>query len=324
MELESELRALAAEIEWPQTPALRPELAPRRRLMRRDRALVLAVAFVAAVLAAAFAVPQSRGAILRFLGLGAVHVEFVERLPAAQERPLTEGLGPTISKAVARDLLGRPPLLPPLAPAPALHAQDGVVSLLFLHEADPVLLSEIDQLQRSIEERVVLTIARRQPMAVDLREIVGELRVATDLERIGDLAKNNAKRVTALGGDFNPLKLIRGLEHMARLVLTQIKAVLDAYAAHDVQAAMQVWKGDEEVDALCTSLFRELLTYMMEDPRNISFCIHLMFCAKNIERIGDHATNIAETVFYMIEGQQIPDKRPKGDMTTFASATPGT
>src|SRR5947207_5311133 len=152
MELESELRALAAEIEWPQTPALRPELAPRRRLMRRDRALVLAVAFVAAALAAAFAVPQSRGAILRFLGLGAVHVEFVERLPAAQERPLTEGLGPTISKAVARDLLGRPPLLPPLAPAPALHAQDGIVSLLFLHEGNPVLLSEISSRSRLLKK----------------------------------------------------------------------------------------------------------------------------------------------------------------------------
>jgi phosphate transport system protein len=169
----------------------------------------------------------------------------------------------------------------------------------------------------------VLTIARRQPMAVDLREIVSALRVATDLERIGDLAKNNAKRIVVLEGDFNPLKLIRGLEHMARLVLVQIKAVLDAYAAHDVPAAMQVWKGDEEVDALCTSLFRELLTYMMEDPRNISFCLHLMFCAKNIERMGDHATNIAETVFYMIEGQQISDKRPKGDMTSFASIAPG-
>jgi len=180
--------------------------------------------------------------------------------------------------------------------------------------------SEIDQLQRSIEERTVLTIARRQPMAVDLREIVSALRIATDLERIGDLAKNNAKRVAALGGDFNPLKLIRGLEHMARLVLVQIKAVLDAYAAHDLPAAMQVWKGDEEIDALCISLFRELLTYMMEDPRNISFCIHLMFCAKNIERMGDHATNIAETVFYMIEGQQISDKRPKGDVTSFASS----
>jgi phosphate transport system protein len=164
--------------------------------------------------------------------------------------------------------------------------------------------AEIDNLQRVIEERAVLTIARRQPMAVDL-------------------AKNMGKRVAALESDFQPLKLIRGLEHMTDLVTSQVKSVLDAYAAHDLPAAMMVWKGDEEVDAICTSLFRELLTYMMEDPRNISFCIHLMFCAKNIERIGDHATNIAETVFYMIEGQQILDKRPKGDMTTFATTVPG-
>ena len=151
----------------------------------------------------------------------------------------------------------------------------------------------------------------------------GAMRVATDIERIGDLAKNMGKRVAALESDFHPLKLIRSLEHMTDLVQSQVKSVLDAYAAHDLPAAMTVWKGDEKVDAICTSLFRELLTYMMEDPRNISFCIHLMFCAKNIERIGDHATNIAETVFYTIEGQQIADKRPKGDMTTFATAVPG-
>ena len=183
--------------------------------------------------------------------------------------------------------------------------------------------AELDRLQRQIEERAVLTIARRQPMAVDLREIVGALRVATDLERIGDLAKNIGKRISQLDGDFNPMKLIRGLEHMTTLVQSQLKSVLDAYAAHDLPAAMAVWKGDEEVDAICTSLFRELLTYMMEDPRNIGFCIHLMFCAKNIERIGDHATNIAETVFYMIEGQQMIDQRPKGDMTNFATAASG-
>lgn len=180
---------------------------------------------------------------------------------------------------------------------------------------------ELDKLQHTIEERGVLTIARRQPMAVDLREIVGALRVATDLERMGDLSKNIAKRVAQLDSDFHPLKLIRGLEHMTDLVQSQVKAVLDAYAAHDVPAAMVVWKGDEEVDAICTSLFRELLTYMMEDPRNIGFCIHLMFCAKNIERIGDHATNIAETVFYMIEGQPIGASRPKGDMTAFSSTS---
>jgi phosphate transport system protein len=181
--------------------------------------------------------------------------------------------------------------------------------------------AQLDHLQRVIEERAVLTIAKRQPMAVDLRVIVSSLRVATDLERIGDLAKNIGKRVNVLDPDFQPLKLMRGLEHMTSLVESQVKSVLDAFAAQDLPAAMAVWKGDEEVDAICTSLFRELLTYMMEDPRNVGFCIHLMFCAKNIERIGDHATNIAETVFYMIEGQPLVDKRPKGDMTNFESQT---
>jgi phosphate transport system protein len=182
--------------------------------------------------------------------------------------------------------------------------------------------ASIDALQREIEEKAVLTIARRQPMAVDLREIVGALRLANDLERIGDLAKNIAKRVTAINGDFHPQKLLRGIQHMSAMVLAQLKQVLDAYASHDVNKALAVWKGDEEVDAMCTSLFRELLTYMMEDPRNITFCIHLMFCAKNIERMGDHATNIAETVHYMIQGRPIIDERPKGDTTTvFAAAT---
>jgi phosphate transport system protein len=173
--------------------------------------------------------------------------------------------------------------------------------------------ASIDALQRDVEEKTILTIARRQPMAIDLREIVGALRVANDLERIGDLAKNIGKRVLAINGDFHPQKLMRGVEHMSALVLAQLKQVLDSYASHDLQRALEVWKGDEEVDAMCTSLFRELLTYMMEDPRNITFCIHLMFCAKNIERMGDHATNIAETVYYMIEGHTLADERPKGD-----------
>jgi phosphate transport system protein len=177
----------------------------------------------------------------------------------------------------------------------------------------------IDALQREIEEKAILTIARRQPMAIDLREVVGALRVCNDLERIGDLAKNIAKRVVALTDDFHPNKLIRGVEHMSALVLNQLKQVLDAYAGRDLPKALAVWKGDEEIDAMCTSLFRELLTYMMEDPRNISFCIHLMFCAKNIERMGDHATNIAESVHYMIEGRPIADERPKGDTTAFSS-----
>ena len=171
----------------------------------------------------------------------------------------------------------------------------------------------IDALQQEIEEKAILTIARRQPMAVDLREIVAALRVANDLERIGDLAKNIGKRVGALEGDFYPNKLLRGVEHMASLVLGQLKQVLDAYASRDLPMALAVWKGDEEIDAMCTSLFRELLTYMMEDPRNITFCIHLMFCAKNIERMGDHATNIAETVYYIVQGVSLDAERPKGD-----------
>ena len=178
---------------------------------------------------------------------------------------------------------------------------------------------KIDMLQREIEEKAILTIARRQPMAVDLRDIVGALRVANDLERIGDLAKNIAKRVGALDDDIELTKVLRGVEHMADLVLSQIKDVLDAYTRRDVEKALAVWRGDEEVDAVNNSLFRELFTYMMEDPRNISLCIHLLFCAKNIERMGDHATNIAETVYYIVEGRPLADERPKGDTT--ASAT---
>jgi phosphate transport system protein len=178
----------------------------------------------------------------------------------------------------------------------------------------------IDAMQQEIEQKAVLTIARRQPMAVDLREIVAAMRACNDLERIGDHAKHIGKRVVALGADLYPQTLVRGVEHMADLVLSLLKQVLDAYASRDVGAALAVWKGDEEVDALCTSLFRELLTYMMEDPRNITFCMHLMFCAKDIERMGDHATNIAETVYYLIEGSAITDQRPKGDTTSFPAA----
>jgi phosphate transport system protein len=178
----------------------------------------------------------------------------------------------------------------------------------------------IDAMQHEIEEKAILTIARRQPMAVDLREIIGAMRVCNDLERIGDHAKHIGKRVVALDLDLHPQRLIRGVDHMASLVAAQLKQVLDAYASHDLATALVVWNGDEEVDALCVSLFRELLTYMMEDPRNITFCMHLMFCAKDIERIGDHATNIAETVYYMIEGRPITDQRPKGDTTSFGAA----
>ena len=152
-------------------------------------------------------------------------------------------------------------------------------------------------------------------MAVDLREIVGALRVSNDLERIGDLAKNIAKRVGALEEDFGSQQVMRGVEHMAELVLAQIKDVLDSFANRDSAKALAVWRNDEEIDAVNNSLFRELLTYMMEDPRNISYCIHLLFCAKNIERMGDHATNIAETVYFIAEGRTLAEERPKGDNT---------
>ena len=178
--------------------------------------------------------------------------------------------------------------------------------------------SQVDALQLEIEERAILTIARRQPMAVDLREVVSALRVSNEIERIGDLAKNIGKRVLDLNGEYPSLKLIRGVEHMGSLVLTQLKRVLDAYAARDVEEAMEVWRRDEEIDAMCVSLFRELLTYMMEDPRSISFCIPLLFSAKNIERLGDHATNIAETVHYMIKGVPLALDRPKADTTSFS------
>jgi phosphate transport system protein len=182
-----------------------------------------------------------------------------------------------------------------------------------------VLDGPVDLLQREIEEKAILTIARRQPLAHDLREIVAAMRVANDLERIGDLAKNTGKRVLALTGEFHPQKLVRGVEHMSGMVLEQLKEVLDAYASRDDARALQVWKRDGEIDILYTSLFRELLTYMMEDPRNISLCTHLLFCAKNIERIGDHATNIAETVHYLVTGQLPAEERPKQDTTSITS-----
>lgn len=193
----------------------------------------------------------------------------------------------------------------------ALNRHDAVLARSIV-SAD----ARIDSLQREIEEKAVLTIARRQPMAVDLRDIVGALRVSNDLERIGDLAKNIAKRVEVVENELRLQKVMRGVEHMTELVLTQIKDVLDAFARRDLGKAVQVWRSDEEIDAVNNSLFRELLTYMMEDPRNISVCIHLLFCAKNIERMGDHATNIAETIYYIVEGRALTDERPKGDITS--------
>ncbi len=181
---------------------------------------------------------------------------------------------------------------------------------------------QIDALQREIEEQAVLIIARRQPMAGDLRQTIAALRIANGLERMGDYAKNIAKRVLASSGDIQPLPVVRGLKHMSDLVLSALKRVLDAYVERDVEKALSVWRGDEEIDAVNNSLFRELLTYMMEDPRNITFCTHLLFCAKNIERIGDHATNIAEIVYYIVQGAPLLGDRPKGVTSFTAPAAP--
>jgi phosphate transport system protein len=182
----------------------------------------------------------------------------------------------------------------------------------------------LDELQRDIEERAVLTIARRQPLAVDLREIVSALRIAGDLERAGDLAKNTAKRVIAMTGNMHPKRVVLGVQHMSDLALGQLKDVLDAYAGNDTALAVSVWTRDGAIDALNNSLFRELLTYMMEDPRSISFCTHLLFCAKNIERIGDHTTNIAETIHYLVTGEPLAAERPKDDRSSYAVVEPPT
>jgi phosphate transport system protein len=179
--------------------------------------------------------------------------------------------------------------------------------------SDDVIL---DHAEREIGEKAIITIARRQPMAADLREIMGSIRIAADLERVGDLGKNTAKRVIAVQSTGVPRKLARGLEHLSELALVQLKEVLDVYTSRVADRAKSIRERDEEIDAMYTSLFRELLTYMMEDPRNITSCTHLLFCAKNIERIGDHATNIAETIYYMATGSQPEGERPKDDTST--------
>jgi len=197
---------------------------------------------------------------------------------------------------------------------------DGAIDALIRRDtalADKVIAADvkIDALERLLEEKAILTIAKRQPMALDLREIMVAIRVSSDLERIGDLAKNTAKRTHAIS-DALPRKLITGLTRMGRLAQEELKNILDAYAQADAEKAMAVWRSDEELDALYNSIFRELLTYMMEDPRNIGLCTHLLFGAKNMERIGDHATNIAENVYYLVHGKAIAEERPKKDQTS--------
>jgi phosphate transport system protein len=180
-------------------------------------------------------------------------------------------------------------------------------------EEDP----KVDALEREVESFVIRLLALRQPVAADLRQIVAALKITGDLERIGDYAANVAKRSIVLAEFTMPYSLA-GLAHMARLVQGQLKSIIDALGDNDADKAMEVWRSDQVVDDIYNALFRELITYMMEDPRNITPCTHLLFIAKNLERIGDHATNVAENLYYAVKGETLPESRPKGDTSAYA------
>jgi phosphate transport system protein len=176
--------------------------------------------------------------------------------------------------------------------------------------------ARIDALEFEVDHQAVLLIALRQPMGADLRAVITALKNAAIIERIGDYAKNVAKRTFALV-EMPPMPPATTVARLGNLAQAMIKDVLDAYLEKDAEKAEMVRRRDEEIDALYTSIFRELLTYMMEDPRNITACTHLMFIAKNIERIGDHATNIAENVIFLVKGRMPTDQRPKGDQSSY-------
>lgn len=184
--------------------------------------------------------------------------------------------------------------------------------------AERVILNDkrIDDLEVEVDSHTIEMLALRQPMADDLRVVITALRIASLIERIGDYAKNISKRTVAIT-QTPPVGPSKTIARMGNVVQGMIKTVLDAYLNRDAELARDVRMRDEEVDALHTSLFRELLTYMMEDPRSISACTHLLFVAKNIERIGDHATNIAENVHFLVHGTVPEDNRPKGDESSY-------
>jgi phosphate transport system protein len=176
----------------------------------------------------------------------------------------------------------------------------------------------MDARQRELDDRSITLIAKRQPMAQDLRMVLGAIRMAGDLERIGDLAKNIAKRVGAVGQSNTPRPLSHSIDDMASMVLLQVNRVVEFYVARQPEALKELRADDEKIDVKYTAIFRELLTYMMEDPRNITACTHLLFCAKNLERIGDHVTNVAENAYYVMTGTQLPANRPKLDETSLS------
>lgn len=182
---------------------------------------------------------------------------------------------------------------------------------------------KVDDLNYEVDSFATRLLALRQPMAEDLRTVIGALKISSDLERMADYATNVAKRAVALSA-MPPVKPLYTIPRMVALILEQIHDVLDAYVERDTEKAIKVWQRDEEVDDLYNSLFRELLTYMMEDPRNITACTHLLFIAKNIERIGDHATNISETIYFLVHGERLRESRPKGDISSFQTLAPPT
>ena len=184
--------------------------------------------------------------------------------------------------------------------------------------------ARLDALHRDIEKKAIRLIALRQPVASDLRRTLASMKLATDLERTGDLAKNIAKRALILAEGEPMQPLTRSIERMGKLVSTRLRDVLDAYAAAEVERAISVWNTDDEVDEHHNALFRELLTYMMGDPRTIGACTHLLFMAKNLERIGDHATNIAETIHYEITGLEFTGERPRWNPDPDEPASPET
>jgi len=183
--------------------------------------------------------------------------------------------------------------------------------------------ARVDALDVAVQEQTVKLLALRQPMAIDLRVVLSSIKIAAALERIADYAKNTAKRSIVLAQGTAPASAVAGIDRLGRLVRSALKDVLDAFADDDVAKAHSVWQRDEEIDQLYTGLFRELLTYMMEDPRTITACTHLMFMAKNIERAGDHVTNIAELVSFRSTGQNFAEARRKGSGALYTTdATP--
>jgi phosphate transport system protein len=204
-----------------------------------------------------------------------------------------------------------------LATAGAAIAQGDSAAAASAVEQDPA----IDSLEREVEQFVIRMLALRQPLAGDLRQIVAALKISSDLERIGDYSANVAKRSIVLA-QFNLTFKLAGLAHLIRLVQENLKRTIDLLGDYDAELAIEVWRADQAVDDIYTAIFRELITYMMEDPRNITPCTHLLFVAKNLERIGDHTTNIAETVHYATTGDVLPEGRPKGESSSYMVVRP--